>query len=50
MAKKDKGKAKKSKVMKQKLKKTAKKNFFEVEAPITSTKIHLYSDSLETLN
>ena len=31
-------------------KKSAKKSFYEVKAPLTSTKIQLYSDSLESLN
>jgi len=52
MGKKNKGKAKKPKVMKHKAKtkKTAKKSFFEVSAPITSTKIHLYAGSPEDLD
>jgi ribosomal protein S3AE len=50
MAKKDKGKAKKPKIMKQKVKKSLKKTFFEVSAPITSTKIHLYAPSPESLD
>src|SRR3989338_4629406 len=50
MAKRSKGKAKKQKVIKQKIKKTTKKIFFEVDAPITATKIHLLSASPEELN
>ncbi|MFH1425647.1 MAG: hypothetical protein ABIG28_02890 [archaeon] len=49
--KKDKGKAKKPKVMKHKAKtkKNIKKSFFEVSAPVTATKIHLYASSAEEL-
>lgn len=35
---------------KSKSKKSAKKSFFEVNAPITATKIHLYSTSVEELD
>ena len=37
------------KQIKQKAKKSIKKNFFEVKAPLTSTKIYLYSPSKEDL-
>src|SRR3989344_5513649 len=37
------------KEMKQKVKKTTKKSFFEVNAPLTSEKIQLYASSLEEL-
>ena len=52
MAKKDKGKAKPQKQMKQKVKnkKAVKKSFFEVSAPLTSTKIQLYAPSPQDLN
>ena len=52
MAKKDKGKAKPQKVMKQKVKskKNVKKKFYEVTAPLTATKIFLYSTSEEDLH
>tara|TARA_Y100000034_G_scaffold132577_1_gene195910 strand:- start:488 stop:1132 length:645 start_codon:yes stop_codon:yes gene_type:complete len=53
MGKKDKGKAKKVKIMKhkpkQKNKKTGKRRFFEVSAPMTAAKISLYASSAEEL-
>ncbi|MFH1290268.1 MAG: hypothetical protein ABIH92_02555 [Nanoarchaeota archaeon] len=50
MATKKQQKPQKQMKQKPKAKKTTKKSFFEVDAPLTSTKIHLYAPSKEDLN